>query len=1446
MVNAKAMLVIVLLLSSLFPLSPTLAQPIQGDELKIAYLAAQGSLFMGVFNPSPSGMTDVYTHRIWYFLNDPPYVMGPDGSYHSYRCQLVSVNYNVQVPGDAVIWNDTLGEWTSPYAGRTARSAVTWKCGLGTWVDGQKITLADYLFAYAMDWEWSHEGGAYYDQSWSASEAGKLQGIYGLEVKAVTSDYVEFTVYQDYAVPYSRWATAVNYVPYPEFPWQLYYAASELVAKGYGGKMFSWSSKSVNGYQLNLIDEEQMEYISGMLSRLKDEAPIPGPLSELSSVLGKWGLDYYHSGLQDAESGYSALIGWISNHKNALVTNGPYYVEDYDAEDMKLVLKLANNRRVGFPDTVNGKTLPWEPYWREIDVYGVLNDYTAILSVAKGEYDLYWFTRPYSTLSSVVQEYGKNINLIKAIFTWWSINLNLAGDSTTGLVETSNGTRFNPFALREVRFAMNWLINRQYIVSQILQGSGAPIYGPNPTGQVNAHENYVTVAKAMGITSQGDENYAIKMIDEAMTRASSELSDLGHTLEKRDGVWYFDGQPVTVKIIARVEDERLDEGKYLAQILQKAGFKVDLLQWQRSQASRMVYSSDPKELQWHVYTEGWVVSGIQDITDLAWDFWYYGSYVAPNWGSNYHNPVTVRDVLNAIASGDVARFISELNLKYYNTPNKLKPLLDWTGYDLANLLAYAKWTKNGWTVSVWSIDQFWDLYKLAYALHLYNAPRIYTAEVWNFYITNKRVKVGIPDPVTGLGSFLAVRSLEPAETSVSGGTTGTETTTSASPQVQGDMGTIEVVSIPAGAEVYVDGGYQGIAPINVSVSPGTHRVQVKMPGYEEYSTTVTVDAGKTVVLNVNLEPKSGTLVVDSTPSGASVYVDGTYRGTTPLTVELQPGQHTINVTLEGYKPYLATVNVPPGETVKITAKLEKKIATGTVWINSQPTGADVYVDGTWRGTTPLTLTLPPGTHTIEIRKEGYPPTRKTVEVAPGEEKKITLTLAVVTSQDTQPKTTSESTPANAVPRKAIAVVLAVFILVGAVLLLKRSRSGGKTQNEPSKGSIEGFPAELLDRYEPLEFLGEGGFAKVFKVKRKKDGKTVALKIPRIDEKTSKTFLREVSTWFQLNHPNVVKLYDADILPVPHLEMEFVEGAEVDGKLVRTLEELPKPVDEKTALGLIKGIAEGLKHAHSKGIVHRDLKPGNILLKANLTPKITDWGLAKIGTMSSGRSVMGYTPLYAAPEHLMPSRFGSTDHRTDVWQLGTIFYELLTGRVPFEGYTYEEVFGKITDENYRHKPPSDFNPALAKYDGLFEKLLAKRKEDRYGSVEEFLEDLEKLRESERRREELESQVDELKKTLTRSVEALKKSRSADETLKNRRLVVETLGRLALAYAELNRKAELLNTLNDLKFYTVQNINDLTKAITIVETLLRENLPVEKDFVERLKVLVHNIKRENEAN
>ncbi|WP_297552159.1 hypothetical protein [Thermococcus sp.] len=121
---------LLVLASALAVSNPVGVQSVQGDKLRIVQLAAQGSLFMGVFNPSPSGMTDVYTHRIWHFLNDPAVVTGSDVQYHSYRCQLVDVKYNVQVPSGAVVWNGTQKKWVSPNTGKIAKSAVTCKSTL--------------------------------------------------------------------------------------------------------------------------------------------------------------------------------------------------------------------------------------------------------------------------------------------------------------------------------------------------------------------------------------------------------------------------------------------------------------------------------------------------------------------------------------------------------------------------------------------------------------------------------------------------------------------------------------------------------------------------------------------------------------------------------------------------------------------------------------------------------------------------------------------------------------------------------------------------------------------------------------------------------------------------------------------------------------------------------------------------------------------------------------------------------------------------------------------------------------------------------------------------------------------------------------------------------------------------------------------------------------------
>ncbi len=815
--KALSLFVMGLMLFSVFLVAkPASAQQSpMGDKLKIVYLAAQGSLFMGVFNPSPSGMTDVYTNRVWYFLSDPAVVLGPDAQRHNYRCELVSVKYNVQVPDDAVIWNGTQKKWVSPYAGKTATSAVTWKCGLGEWVDGQKITLADYLFDYAMAWEWAYQNGkndTYYDQTWANNYQQTLQSILGLKVDKLTNDYIEYTIYQDYIVPYSKWATALNFIEKPSVPWQLYNVMSEMVAKGVDGKAFSWSTQPQNGYQIDMIDPDQMKYFKAEAENLMNNQPIPIWLSTAKDVLQKWGISEEQAGITTdmAKQGYDSVINWINKYDNAIISDGPYYVEKYDPKAMTVVLKVANNKRIGFPGEVNGKPLPWQPYWKEIDIYGSLNDDTAILAVAKGEYDLYWYARPYNKIAKALQEYGDNLNPIKTIAVWWSLNLNLVGDPQTGLVNSSGQIKFNPFALRGVRYAMNWLINRQYIVSQILQGSGAPLFGPEVSGQVDAYSNYMMVAKALGLTPQGDEAYAIKMIDNAMNKAAQALKAKGYTLEKKDGIWYFNGQPVTVKVIARVEDERLEEGKYVAQVLQKAGFKVDLLQWQRSQASKAVYGSDPHTLQWHVYTEGWVVSGIQDVASIAWDPWAFDVYIDPNWGTDYHNPVTVQDLVNNISNGDLAKFISTIGLKYYNTPEKLKPLLDWTGYDLANLLAYAKWTgPNNDTIQLQNLDQFWDLFKLAYGTHILNAPRIYTAETWNFFLLNKKVKVGFVDPISGVGGWISARSLMPAETGTP--TTTSQTTTTSKTTTTSQTTSSTPTSTPSSTTTKSGGGICGPA-----------------------------------------------------------------------------------------------------------------------------------------------------------------------------------------------------------------------------------------------------------------------------------------------------------------------------------------------------------------------------------------------------------------------------------------------------------------------------------------------------------------------------------------------------------------------------------------------------------------------------------------------------------
>jgi len=260
-----------------------------------------------------------------------------------------------------------------------------------------------------------------------------------------------------------------------------------------------------------------------------------------------------------------------------------------------------------------------------------------------------------------------------------------------------------------------------------------------------------------------------------------------------------------------------------------------------------------------------------------------------------------------------------------------------------------------------------------------------------------------------------------------------------------------------------------------------------------------------------------------------------------------------------------------------------------------------------------------------------------------------------------------------------------------------------------------FPSELLEKYSQPELIGMGGIARVFKAYNNQTGEVVALKIPvHFNETAGKCFMKEIKAWEDLAHENIVKIHEVNILPLPYVEMEFIETS---------LADLEKPLPSGDAARIVRDIAEGLGYAHSRGIIHRDIKPQNILMADGTIPRITDWGMSKV--MGSGflPTITGFSLSYAAPEQIAPDRFGETDQRTDIYQLGVVFYELLTAELPFGEEDISRVSGRILNDSPHL--PSALNPAAMPYDSIIVKCLEKDPAGRYQSAKELIDELERI-------------------------------------------------------------------------------------------------------------------------
>jgi TolB-like protein/predicted Ser/Thr protein kinase len=265
----------------------------------------------------------------------------------------------------------------------------------------------------------------------------------------------------------------------------------------------------------------------------------------------------------------------------------------------------------------------------------------------------------------------------------------------------------------------------------------------------------------------------------------------------------------------------------------------------------------------------------------------------------------------------------------------------------------------------------------------------------------------------------------------------------------------------------------------------------------------------------------------------------------------------------------------------------------------------------------------------------------------------------------------------------------------------------------------------ISHYRVVEKLGEGGMGVVYKAEDTRLGRTVALKFPRsgglVDEDDKARFLREAEAAAALNHPNICTVHEIDEFDgLAFIVMEFVEGQSVKKKARKT------PLTLEAALDIAIQAAQGLQAAHGNGVTHRDIKSANLMVTSQGQVKVMDFGLAQIGDRSQltkTGTTLG-TAAYMSPEQALAQPI---DRRTDIWSLGVVLYEMLTGRLPFEGGVDAAVAYAVV--NREPQPVTALRSGVPiEVDRIIEKALAKKRGERYQRVDQFLADLRALRTS----------------------------------------------------------------------------------------------------------------------
>jgi len=274
-----------------------------------------------------------------------------------------------------------------------------------------------------------------------------------------------------------------------------------------------------------------------------------------------------------------------------------------------------------------------------------------------------------------------------------------------------------------------------------------------------------------------------------------------------------------------------------------------------------------------------------------------------------------------------------------------------------------------------------------------------------------------------------------------------------------------------------------------------------------------------------------------------------------------------------------------------------------------------------------------------------------------------------------------------------------------------------------KGIMDSLVGLTIGNFQIIELTGRGGMSSVYLAADKDLERSVALKIPHTrfidDADFVKRFRREAKAMARLSHPNIVQIYSVG----NHGEMPFFAMEHIHGEALSTIIKRDGAVSVDKALNYIIQIARAVEYAHKMDVIHRDIKPANILVDSSDCALVTDFGVSKMLSDDAAQDTMGFvgTPQYMSPEQCGQ---GTLDHRTDIYSLGAVFFELLTGQPPFASNSPAEAIKKQLFDAPEF-PDEAKNQIPEKIQAIVCKMLAKDPEDRYPDIPTFLHEIEKF-------------------------------------------------------------------------------------------------------------------------